>query len=462
MVWKMLTRIVRTAVFLGGVVFFTVTVARSDNLADALVGAYKSSGILEQNRALLRAADEDAAITLSALRPILEFGTSLSRVLNDPTPHVTSRNVNLTATWLLWDKDRSNLSTQAAKETVLATRAALLSLEQQVLFRAINAYMDVIRSREFVSLRENNVRLLQEELRAAENRFDVGAITRTDVALAEARLAQARSNLATAEGNSVNSRQEYLAAVGRAPDTLLTPPTLPERPSSVDNGKAVAVRNHPDILRAQHQLAAAELRVKAARADLGPQVSLRGQLSSDHSSRNLFERDSALVSLNFAQPLYQGGALSSRLRKAMVLRDSARTHLLVVQENLQQNVATAMVRFDVAMANIEALKQQIQAAEVAFQGVREEASLGARTTLDVLDAEQELLDARANLIAAQSELSVAAYQIVASQGNLTVANLGLSTQIYDPKAYYDLVKEAPALLSEQGRQLDRILQRLDQ
>ncbi|MCY4305241.1 MAG: TolC family outer membrane protein [Aestuariivita sp.] len=458
----MLNRIFRVAIFLFSIAFLVSPKAHSDNLADALVGAYENSGILEQNRALLRAADEDVATTLAALRPILEFGASLSRSLNDPTPHVTSQNVNLIVTWLLWDNNRSNLSKQAAKETVLATRATLLSLEQQVLFRAIIAYLDVIRSREFVSLRENNVRLLQEELRAAQNRFELGAITRTDVALAEARLAQARSNLATAEGNSINSRQEYLSVVGRAPGTLSAPPTLPTRPNSIDNGKAIAVRSHPDILRAQHQLAASELRVRAARADLGPKFSLRGRLSTDHSSSRQAERDSASVFLNLAQPIYQGGALSSRLRKAMVLRDSARANLLVVQKNLQQNVATAMVRFDVATANIEALERQIRAAEVAFQGVREEATLGARTTLDVLDAEQELLNARANLIAAQSELGVAAYQIVASQGNLTAANLGLSTQIYDPKAYYEIVKDAPGLFSEQGRQLDRILQRLDQ
>ncbi|MCY4302115.1 MAG: TolC family outer membrane protein [Aestuariivita sp.] len=434
----------------------------SENLADALVGAYENSGLLEQNRALLRAADEDVAGSLTALRPILDFSTGLSRTLNNSAPDMTSRDLNLTANWLLWDNNRAELSIQAAKETVLATRASLLSIEQQVLFRAVKAYMDVIRSKEFVALRQSNVRLLQEELRAAQDRFDVGEVTRTDVALAEARLAQARSNLATEQGNLENMRQEYRAAVGREPGTLRPPPSLPARPTSIADAQSVAVRSHPDIQMAQHQLAAAEKSVHFARASLGPTLSFQSRLSSIHSDMSQFERDNATVALNFSQRLYQGGALSSRLRRVIASRDGARANLLTVQKRIRQNVASAMVRFNVAEANIEASERQVSAAEVAFRGVREEASLGARTTLDVLDAEQELLDAKANLIAAQSELNVASYQILVSQGSLTVANLGLGVEIYDPNAYYERVKDAPALWSERGRQLDRLLQNLDQ
>lgn len=438
------------------------TFLQAETLAEALANAYTSSGLLEQNRALLRAADEDAATAVAALRPIIDFGAALSRNLNESRPDVTSRNANLTATWVLWNGARARLSAQAARETVLATRAALLSLEQRVLFRAVQAYMDVIRDTEFVALRENNVQLLEQELRAAGDRFDVGEVTRTDVALAEARLAQARSNLATSQGNLTNTQQEFLAATGQLPTDLTAPPRLPERPASVEIGQAFAIRNHPDVMQVQHQLASAELVVQAARAELGPSLSFQGRLDSADTDGSLTDGESASLAINLRQRIYQGGALTSRLRSTMASRDSVRAGLLVTQKNIRQDVAAAMVRVEVAEANISASEGQVQAAEVAFRGVREEARLGARTTLDVLDAEQELLNAQANLIAAQSELNVAAYQILQSQGALTAENLGLNVQIYDPADYYEKVKNAPALISARGRQLDRVLRKLDE
>jgi outer membrane protein len=452
----------------GAMALATPIAALADNLADALAGAYEYSGLLEQNRALLRAADEDVATALSVLRPVIDFTASVSRSLNETQSNnvvvtdrqVTSSALALSATWLLFDNGRSRFNSQAAKELVLATRASLLSIEQQVLLRAVVAYMNVVRANEFVALRQNNERLLIQELRAAQDRFEVGEVTRTDVALAEARLAEARSNLASAQGDLINAEQEYLAVVGRLPGRLASPPSLPARPASIEAGQAVALRRHPDLLQAQHQVAATELTVMAQDAALGPRISLTGDLSVSESHRDVSDSETASVSLSVSQRLYQGGALAAEVRRAMANRDAARASLLVVQDVIEQNVATAMVAFQVARATIEATDRQIRAAEVAFRGVREEATLGARTTLDVLDAEQELLDARAARIAAQSNLNVAAYQILAAQGALTAQNLGLRVQIYDPAAYYNQVKDGPARLSPQGRQLDKVLRRL--
>ena len=441
--------------------------AAAENLADALVGAYQTSGLLDQNRALLRAADEDVAIAVAALRPVLDYVISTGRSLTQSRTaagvidsNTTTLTVALSASWLLWDNGRSQLSRQAAEETVLATRAALQSIEQQVLLRAVEAYMSLIREGEFVTLRENNVRVLTQELRAAQDRFDLGEVTRTDVALAEARLAEARSNLATAQGNFVNAQQEYLAAVGRNVSRVAPPPRLPARPASIEAIKAVALRTHPDIRQAQHQAAAADLAVMATEAGMGPSVRLSADLSATESDNNVADRDAASLSLNLSQRLYQGGALAAGLRKSMAQRDAARAALLNVQEAIAQQAAAALIRFQVAQATIEASDRRIAAAQVAFRGVREEASLGARTTLDVLDAEQELLDAQAARIAAQSELYVAAYQILAAQGLLTASNLRLPVQVYDPEAYFNQVRTAPAFRSEQGQKLDRVLRSL--
>ncbi|WP_050932057.1 TolC family outer membrane protein [Aestuariivita boseongensis] len=442
--------------------------AQADNLADALVGAYQTSDLLAQNRALLRAADEDAAIALSALRPVLDFVAGIARSSTETTAlgvttidrTTSASSLALSASLLLYDNGQSRLRTQAARELVLATRASLLSVEQQVLLRAVSAYMNVLRAEEFVQLRQNNLRLLTEELRAAQDRFDVGEVTRTDVALAEAAQAAARSNLATAQGDLINAQQEYLTVVGREPGRLAPPPRLPARPASIDAGKAVAVRNHPDIIQAQHQVAAADLTVMAQEAGLGPTVRMVGEVSVTDSRNGVADTDSSSIGLNYTQRIYQGGGLAAGVRQAMAQRDSSRALLLNVQDVIAQGVSTAMVRFRVAQANIQATDRQIRAAEVAFRGVREEAALGARTTLDVLDAEQQLLDARAARIAAQAELYIAAYQILAAQGALTAENLGLGVQIYDPTAYYNQVKNAPAYLSEQGRQLDRVLKSL--
>ncbi|QBF32881.1 TolC family outer membrane protein [Thalassococcus sp. S3] len=440
----------------------------ADNLADALVGAYNTSGLLEQNRAVLRAADEDVAIAVSALRPVLSWQAGLERNFGESRiqgrisdNNSTQASLALSLELLLFDSGASRFNIQSTKETVLATRAGLVSIEQAILQRAVDAYMTVIRESEFVALRQNNVRLITQELRAAQDRFEVGEVTRTDVALAESRLAEARSNLATAQGNLVNAQEEYLNAVGRRPGRLSPPPSLPARPASIDAAKAVAVRTHPDIKQAQHQVAAAELLVLQAEASMGPSVSLRGSYALSETFNSSDNSDIGSLSLELSQPIYQGGRLAASLRRAMANRDNTRANLLEIQERVTQEVTGAFVRLDVAQANIQATDRQIRAADVAFRGVREEATLGARTTLDVLDAEQELLDARAARISAQADLYSAAYQLLAAQGLLTAQNLRLAVKIYDPTEYYNLVKDAPAYRSQRGQKLDRVLRALN-
>jgi len=232
---------------------------RAETLADTLVSAYNNSGLLEQNRALLRAADEDVAQIVSGLRPIIDWSTDISRTFgrtqssNFPGRSISSNDltVSLTLDLLLYDFGRTHLRIQAAKETVLATRETLRSIEQQVLLSAVTAYMNVRRNRELVSVRKNNLGLLREELRAAQDRFEVGEVTRTDVALAEAQFASARSGLASAEGNLTQAIEEFTRTVGRPPGQLRIPERLPQLSEDAEAAKKIALRNHPDIRKAQ-------------------------------------------------------------------------------------------------------------------------------------------------------------------------------------------------------------------
>ncbi len=207
--------------------------ATAETLADALASAYEHSGLLMQNRALLRAADEDVAVSLSSLRPILGWSASIERSFSTYATAATSgvtmsstateANIGLSASLLVYDGGTSKLAVEAAKETVLATRQQLISIEQQVLLGAVQAYMNVVRDAQIVELRRNNLRLVARELQAAKDRFEVGEVTRTDVALAEAQLAGGRANLAVAQGNLMASKEQYAASIGHQPGSLQTP-----------------------------------------------------------------------------------------------------------------------------------------------------------------------------------------------------------------------------------------------
>lgn len=454
---------------------FPMTV-QADTLADALAGAYNNSGLLEQNRALLRAADEDVAIAVSALRPIVGWTGDVTYSYSDarstlPTAQnlgqvgsrsndSSSASLGLSAEILLFDGGRTRMGVDIAKESVLATRQGLIGVEQNILLQAVQAYTDVRSFTEIVTLRRNNLRVITQELRAAQDRFDVGEVTRTDVALAEARLAGANAELAQAEGDLAEARAFYRFAVGRDANALAVPPALPARPASLAAAQQLAMQSHPDILRARHEVTVSDLRILVAKASARPQVSLRTNygLTEDLNSSD-YNRGGS-VGINLSGPIYQGGRNSALERQAINAGTAARSALFETTQRIAQNVSTAYARVDVARAAIEASDRQIRAAQTAFEGVREEAALGARTTLDVLNAEQELLDARANRITAASGQYVAAYALLSSMGQLTARNLRLSVQIYDPTAYYGQVQNAPSAISRQGRQLDQVLKSL--
>ncbi|MCK0095402.1 TolC family outer membrane protein [Yoonia sp. F2084L] len=428
-------------------------VAQAETLSEALTSAYNNSGLLEQNRALLRAADEGVAQSVAATLPVINWSLSANRTRVETPIQDTSDSVlaRIGAELTLYSGGANRLAIEAQKEVVLGTRQALRGVEQDVLLRAVQAYMNLRSARQFVELRENNVRLITQEFRAAQDRFEVGEVTRTDVALAEARLAAARSLLAAAQGDLAQSVEEYVVAVGRAPAGPRAVNPAPVSRNMAD-AKAFAVRNHPRILEAQHSVTAAELNIQRAQAAIKPRVTLDGFVSRDEDAN-----DSAQIGLSIGGPIYNGGLISSQVRQGRANRDSARSGLILTTQTIEQQVGNAFALLQVARASRQASEQQISAARIAFQGVREEATLGSRTTLDVLNAEQELLDAEANSIAAQSDEVVASYSLLSAMGLLTADHLNLPVQQYDPSEYYNLVNNG-AVSSPQGDALDRVLE----
>ncbi len=455
---------------LGGAIAFAPAFTAAETLRDAMIGAYYHSGLLTQNRALLRAADEGVAEQIAALRPIINYTVTFSRSNRNS---VSGRNSSINfssfgtsidgiinARLRLWDGNRSKLAIESAKETVLATRQQLISIEQRVLLGAVNAYFSVREATENVALRQSNLRLITQELRAAEDRFEVGEVTRTDVAQAEARLAEARSGLASAMGALVQAQEAYAEAVGRKPGQLAVPGKLPKLTGSIPQAKDIGVRNHPDLRQVQHQVAALELTVEQAERSALPTLDLTGRLQQSQTFGTDEYVDSAAIGLELSGPIYQGGALASATRAAIAQRDAQRGNLHVARHTIRRGVGDAYAQYQVATAQLQATAERIRAARVAFRGVREEATLGARTTLDVLNAEQALLDAQAAQIAAQANRYVAAYTVLSAMGRLTVSDLRLGIKQYDPNAYYNLVKDAPLKRSKQGAQLDRVLKSL--
>lgn len=426
--------------------------SQAETLADALTAAYRNSSLLDQNRAVLRAADEGVAGAVASLRPVVSFiaNSTYSEPAQPFSDNLTA-SLSLSAEMMLYDFGRSELGIQIAKETVLATREALVGVEQRVLLGAVIAFMSVRSAAEGLSISQNSVRVIEEELRAAQDRFEVGEVTRTDVAFAEARLAAVRAAEAAAAGRLAVAREAYKAATGAYPGRLSRAPMGPALPGSLAEAQAIAARSHPLVRQAQREVTLAELRVAAAAAERQPRLSGSARLSVDQDGN-----DRSSVGVTFAQTLYAGGALSSAHRGAIAGRDAARSGLLQSGVTIAQEVGNAWAEIAVSRAQISATDRQIRAATVAYQGVREEARLGARTTLDVLDAEQDLLDAQAARIGAETSQQIAVYALLAAMGLLTVEHLGLGIAEYDPEAYYKAVEGAP-VTSVQGERLDRVL-----
>jgi len=434
---------------------FSVSANAEDTLTGAMVSAYNTSGLLEQNRAVLRAADEDVATAASQLAPVVSWASSVSHSGSGSSSFDTSANASLSASYTVYDGGKSDLGLEAAKFSVLATRSKLINVEQNILFGAVTAYLGVIRETENVALRENNLSVIREELRAANDRFEVGEITKTDVALAEARLAASNSALAVAKGSYEKAVASYISAIGEKPNTPKYPNFVPEVPSSLESAIAIALTEHPSIGEIKNLVKVSEINSKIADLATGFTISLGSSVSLDEEGET-----SGNLNVTASGPIFSGGKLYSSSRKKIALKEQVLARLYSSKISIEQNVTNAFSSLQVAQAAKLAAGEQIRATEVALKGVKEEAVLGARTTLDVLNAEKDLLDARMQLISAKVDENLSMYQLLLQIGRLTADYLGLPVVQYDVKKYYDLVKSSPASKMKRGRELDNILKSL--
>ncbi|MEM7061287.1 MAG: TolC family outer membrane protein [Pseudomonadota bacterium] len=415
----------------------------ADSLADAMVKSLKSSPELDLNRSNVKVLSEQAVQARAQGRTQVQGTVNVTTQFNDLREFVYPTQLQLDVTQPLFTGGQVENSTEAAEIRITAEEARQIATEQTILLNAVTAFSDVRRDMTLVSLGRNNVRVIKEQLRAARERFDVGEVTRTDVAQAEARLAAARGQLAAQVGALQNSREAYKRVVGEYPKELDPLPPLPDLPDDIDQAVSISLTDQPNIRAARLEQLAARSDVRTAIGALLPQISIQGQV------RNLdtlgIENDStsdASLGLQITIPFYTGGANHSNVREAQALVESRNADIATVLRDTAQQVGVAWSDLRVSRATINAGKLEVRAAQIAFEGVQEEAKVGARTTLDVLDAEQELLDARGDLVSARRDEYVASYNLLFSIGKLTADHLGLDLGNGAPQeSYYAQVKD---------------------
>ena len=422
---------------------------RAETRADAMVMAYRSRPELVTARANVKVLSEQAVQARAGGRLQVSGTLNVTTQFLDLEQFVFPTTLQLDVTQPLYTGGQVENATEAAETRITAEEARLIATEQSVLLNTVTAYLDVRRDETLVSLGKNNVRVIREQLRAARERFDVGEVTRTDVAQAEARLAAARSLLAAREGVLQTSRESYKRVVGVYPEKLAPPPPIPDLPENLDQAIAISVTDDPTLRAARLERQAASSDIRTAIGALLPQVSLVGQVqrsetlrSEDAGLLNQGPSNNATLGVQVTLPFYSGGANYSNIREAQAQAEGRDGDIVTALRDAIQRVGVAWSDLSVAQASIRAGQLEIRAARIAFEGVQEEAKVGARTTLDVLDAEQELLDARGDVVSARRDEYVAGYNVLFSIGKLTVDHMGLETELQETASgYYAAVKD---------------------
>ena len=416
--------------------------AETFTLNEALGVTYETNPQLEAARAGLRATDENVATANSNFRPSVSVGASYGYekippfLGGSPTSTPLSGQLSLNQTVFNYS-DIAQIS--KAKSQVKAGRAQLVSTEESVLLAAVTAYMNVVRDEATVNLRQNNVAVLQKQRDATQEQFKVGELTRTDVAQSQARLAGAQADLINAEGLLAISRANFEHQIGRPAETLETEPALPVLPKEQQAAIDMALKLNPDLLAARQNVKAADHQVDVALGALMPNVTVNGayQYAQNNPSYGPFTIHALTVLGNLNVPIYQGGAEDAAVRQAKELRSQAQMSAADTERQVLYTTRAAWQAYTSIMATITSNQAQVDANKVAYQGVKLEQQVGARTILDVLNAEQELLNSQVNLVSSKRDAAVAAYQLLSAIGTLTARGLALNVRAYDPLEHYD-------------------------
>ncbi|HEX6071510.1 MAG TPA: TolC family outer membrane protein [Sphingomicrobium sp.] len=421
--------------------------ASADTLREALVSAYRTNPTLTGQRETLRATDAGVAIAKAAGRPQVSATVGVNRDLSrqgilDTGGKGPTLSLGADLSYPLFNGGSVKNSVRAAETRVEAGRATLRAVEGDVFTEAVSAYMDVIRDRSVVELNQNNVKVLTTNLEATRDRFEIGDLTRTDVAQSEARLQLGYSQLAAAQGQLTASEANYRRVTGRVADQLAPPPPLPPLPSTDDEAVRIALADNPDLVSVTRQARAAGYDVRVAEAGRLPTLS--GVLSGTYlnelgGAESGFPSTGSQTTLgvNARVPIFQGGLPAARIRQAQAQEGQAFETVIGTERSVVSTTRSAFAAYDAAQKSIQANTVAVQANELALEGNRAEQSVGTRTIIEVLNAEQELLISQVALVTAKRDAYVAGFQLLNAMGQAEAQDLGLDGgPLYDPLGNY--------------------------
>ncbi len=430
------------------------TSPRAETISGALAKAFGYSPDLGQQRAATRALDEGVPKATAGWRPtVTATGTSgladtqTRNPVSKTTPRTDyntyPRTAGVTVSQTLYNGNRTENTVRQAESTVMQSRETLRLSELNILNAAAAAYMNVLRDTALLDLNNSNIDVLKQQLKQTTDRFHVGEVTRTDVAQAEAALATGQANLFTARTNLQNSLAVYRQLIGEPPGNLApAKPIEALLPKTLELAVALSQTEHPSIQAALHAVDAAVLNAKVQEGSLYPTLSVQGNVTKtwDAANTDKEQQFNAAVIGSLSVPLYDGGVSYANIRQAKEQLGQARLQADLQRETVRSAVVSAWGAFQNTKASIRSIQTSVKANEIALAGIREEAKVGQRTTLDVLNAQQALLTSRANLISAQRDQVVNSYALLAAIGELSAGTLGLQVASYDPTIHYEQVK----------------------
>ncbi len=442
----------------------TLSRASADSLETALAYAYQNNPQLNAQRAQVRATDENVPQALSGYRPKITANASagiqtLSTTTKDagttippnaPATYFTQSGENApfgggaTITQTLYNGFQTANKTRQAEAQVLAARENLRAMEQTVLVNAATAYMNLLRDEAILALQQRNVAVLENELSQTHKRLDAGNVTATDVYQAESRLAAGRIQLFAAQANYDTSRAVYRQAIGLEPGKLTAASPVDRFiPKTLPAAVALGMAQHPTVTAAQYNVDVAQQQVKVAESGLAPTVALQGNVQQNYGSAlaTIKSYNASLLG-QVTVPIYQGGSEYSLIRQAKETQSQQRLNLDFTRDQARVGVLQFWAQTEAAKRSVETATNQVKTTEEALNGVSEEARLGQRTTLDVLNAQQELVGARVNLISAQRDRVVNSYSLLAAIGRLSPQVIGLKVSPYDTQVHYQQVRDA--------------------
>ena len=435
------------AFFLSALVCFPTSLS-ADTLLESLAAAYSTNPVILAARAELRAVDEQVPTALSNWRPTVQItgsagkvGTNLKSGFFSSNENRTPRSAAAELSQPLYRGGRTLAETKRADHRVMSERAQLRSTEQSVLLDAATTYMNVLRDMSVLDLSVKNETRLRRQLEAARDRFSVGEVTHTDVIQSEARVSNAVADRVQAQGDLDSSRDTYIRVIGTPPVNLQWPEPLGELPDDKEDATIQALHGNPDVIAAINNGNAAADDVDLVLGEFLPSVSLNGSLetASETSSTDSVSKRAELMA-TLSVPIYQAGLVSARVREAKQISAQRQREIDDAKRLVVEDAARAWEVLESSRAQVAAFTDSVRANKVALEGVEQEASVGLRTTLDVLDAEQELFEAEVDLVRARRNTAVAAFSLSAAVGTFNAVNLSLPVSIYDETEHYDEVR----------------------